>query len=124
MTITNEPTTRVLVCGGRDFYDYELVKTVLSSLQVNRGGFSVVIHGAASGADSLAAQYARKHNIPEIAFPADWVAHGRKAGPLRNYQMLVEGKPDLVVAFPGGKGTADMMRQAKKAGVEVLSVGQ
>ena len=48
----------------------------------------------------------------------DWKKYGKKAGPLRNQQMLEEGKPDLVVAFPGGNGTADMVRRAKKANIE------
>jgi hypothetical protein len=47
-----------------------------------------------------------------------------KAGPLRNYQMLEEGKPDLVVAFPGGGGTKDMVRRAVKAGVSVHEVNR
>jgi ABC-type sugar transport system substrate-binding protein len=36
--------------------------------------------------------------------------------------MLDEGKPDIVVAFPGGTGTADMVRRARKAGVVVIEV--
>ena len=46
-------------------------------------------------------------------FKADWDKFGRAAGPIRNAQMLREGKPDLVVAFPGGRGTANMVAQAK-----------
>ena len=59
-------------------------------------------------------------------FPADWIRHGRAAGPIRNEQMLREGCPDLVVAFhddPGlGRGTADMVRRALAAGVPVRFV--
>jgi hypothetical protein len=43
-----------------------------------------------------------------------------KAGPIRKQQMLDEGKPDLVVAFPGGRGTAHMVRIARAAGIEVI----
>lgn len=111
---------RVLVCGGRDFEKYDYLKTVLSALQVTRGDFSAIIHGGARGADANAGLYARRHNIEEVQYLADWKAHGKAAGPIRNKQMLVEGKPDLVVAFPGGRGTANMVEQAKKAGVEVI----
>ena len=51
-------------------------------------------------------------------FPADWKVRGRAAGHIRNQQMLDEGRPHLVVAFPGGRGTADMVRRARAAGIE------
>jgi hypothetical protein len=55
-------------------------------------------------------------------YRADWAKHGRAAGPIRNKQMLEEGKPDLVVAFPGGQGTANMMSQVREAGVRVMAI--
>ena len=113
---------RVLVCGGRDYADYDTLKTVLSALQVSAGPFSAIIHGAARGADALAHRYAERHSIPEHMFPAEWALHGRAAGPIRNQQMLDIGKPDLVVAFAGGRGTADMVRRAQAAGVRVVEV--
>lgn len=111
---------RVLVCGGRDFDDYNLVVRVLSSIQVTREPFDVLIHGGASGADAAADVYARRHLIPVLRFPADWGKHKKAAGPMRNTEMLRDGKPDLVVAFPGGRGTADMVNKAHGAGVEVF----
>lgn len=60
--------------------------------------------------------------VPVIVYHADWNAHGRSAGPIRNAKMLAEGKPDLVVAFPGGKGTAHMVGIARKAGVPVVEM--
>jgi hypothetical protein len=111
---------KVLVCGGRDYSDYDTLKTILSALQVTRGTFSEIIHGAAAGADRLADRYADRHDIRARRFHADWGRHGKAAGPLRNRRMLLDGKPNLVVAFPGGRGTADMVRQAREAGVEVL----
>lgn len=109
---------RVLVCGGRDFDNYAAIAWELDSLQP----ISLIIHGCASGADSLAQQYAEYTGTPVIQFPAQWGTLGRKAGPIRNQQMLDEGKPDLVIAFQGGRGTADMVRRAKKAGVKVIEV--
>jgi hypothetical protein len=55
-------------------------------------------------------------------FPAEWDKRGRIAGPVRNALMLDVGKPDLVVVFPGGRGTADCVRQARAAGVQVIEV--
>ena len=57
------------------------------------------------------------------AFPAKWNEHGKAAGPIRNQQMLTEGKPDLVIAFndylPNSKGTLDMVTRARRAGVAI-----
>jgi hypothetical protein len=111
---------RVLVCGGRTFDDWERLAGVLDGLESMQA--SVIIHGAAPGADTLAGRWAELRQVPVEAFPADWEKHGRAAGPIRNARMLAEGKPDLVVAFPGGRGTANMCKQARAAGVEVLEV--
>lgn len=111
---------RVLVCGGRDYADYDYLKTVLSALQVVRQPFTAIIHGGYRGADTLADHYAKVHSIEPLEFKADWREHSAAAGPLRNQRMIDEGKPDLVVAFPGHDGTADMVRRARAAGIEVL----
>lgn len=113
--------TRVLVCGGRDFTDTARIHSVLDHYHAQHR-FSFVIHGAAPGADSLAGQWAMLRDVAQQAFSADWEKHGRAAGPRRNAQMLAVGKPDVVIAFPGGRGTADMMRQARAAGVPVIEV--
>lgn len=115
---------RVLVCGGRDFVDYDLMDRTLSAIW--NPHVTVLIHGDTRGADKLAEEWMHRQ-FPVLdgeieRFPADWTAHGRAAGPIRNQRMLDEGNPDLVVAFPGGKGTADMVRRARKAGVEVIEV--
>lgn len=112
---------RVLVCGGRDFNDSGFVMTELDHLN-SEHRFTMVIHGAAPGADSLADIWAQSRHIKQTPFPADWKAHGRAAGPLRNRQMLTEGRPDLVVAFPGGRGTAHMVKLAQEANVPVIEV--
>lgn len=84
----------------------------------------MIIHGGARGADSLAAYWAAHSGVPFETYQADWKQHGRGAGPIRNKRMLSEGKPDLVVAFPGGSGTAHMVRIAREAGVKVMEVDQ
>lgn len=105
---------RVLVCGGRRFNGYELVFRVLDRLQPE-----LVITGGASGADRIAGDWASQRNRPLAIFPAHW-STGRSAGPIRNEWMLRFGAPDLVLAFPGGRGTADMVRRAESAGVQVV----
>lgn len=114
---------RVLVCGGREFDDYETLR--LELFKVFDGvpfKEALLIEGGAKGADFLARVWAKGNGVPYKEYPANWKTHGYRAGPIRNQQMLDEGKPDLVVAFPGGEGTADMVRRAKKAGVEVIEV--
>lgn len=111
---------RVLVCGGRDFKDTTFVVNTLFRLEEEHGDFTEVIHGGAPGADSEAGVFARLRHAKEIVFRANWKKHGKAAGPIRNQRMLDEGKPDLVVAFPGGRGTASMVRIAKGAGVRVI----
>jgi hypothetical protein len=111
----------VLVCGGRNFEDHKLLSSVLDELHAQHV-FTVVIHGAARGADRLADGWALYNKIPPYRFHALWKSKGKAAGPIRNRRMLEKGKPDLVVAFPGGAGTKDMVSAALGAGVKVLRV--
>lgn len=112
---------RIIVCGGRDFTDRELLEGTLDAI-MGRWGDMMLIHGAARGADRMASNWAFARGIPQWHFPADWKRYGKGAGPMRNQQMLDEGNPSLVVAFPGGDGTADMVRRAKAAGVAVYRI--
>lgn len=113
--------TRVLVCGGRDFSHYELLSGTMLFFH-KAIPFSVVIHGGAKGADSLSGLWARANKVRELVFKADWEKHGNGAGYARNKIMLEQGKPDLVLAFKGGKGTAHMVKIAMEAGIEVIQV--
>lgn len=121
---------RVLVCGGREFDDWDVLNYTLyeifdSGLRDLNDPF-IIIQGGAKGADFLARVWGKyraiEFPVEVVEYPADWKTHGKAAGGIRNQQMLDEGKPDLVVAFPGGVGTADMVLRAKKAGVEVVEV--
>lgn len=126
---------RILICGGRDFTNEHALFSVMDGIidywwprmEPISGppGFRdrnppEIISGMARGADTLAVKYAKDRRLALHPFPADWEKHGSKAGYLRNCQMLEEGKPDLVVAFPGGKGTAMMVRLSEQAGVKVI----
>lgn len=120
---------RVLVCGGRDFADYAYLEAELDSFEYRiqhliQGGCKSFNQQTRTwdGADFLAkawanAQGERGPTMEE--FPANWSKYGRAAGPIRNQQMLDEGKPHLVLAFAGGRGTDSMCQLARTAGIEV-----
>lgn len=110
---------RILVCGGRDFSDTARVYAILDRLKRDNV-IDAIIEGDARGADRIAGYWARRNRIDNIKFPADWAKEGRAAGPRRNERMLREGKPDAVLAFPGGKGTAHMKRLAEQAGIQII----
>jgi hypothetical protein len=112
---------RVLVCGGRDFCNIAFIWSRLDRLHAERH-FTELMQGGAQGADKIANEWARtKPEIKRWVCKADWVKHGRSAGPRRNARML-EWKPDLVVAFPGGRGTADMVHRTKAANIETIKL--
>jgi hypothetical protein len=121
---------RVLVCGGRDYSDWRHLTGSLDALFLARGWVEpvhrmpavVIIHGGAPGADCLADQYAHVNWCQMLEFKANWQRYGRAAGPIRNKRMLEEGKPDIVVAFPGRTGTANMVMLARAAKVEVVEI--
>lgn len=122
---------RVLICGGRHYANWLKVYTVLDDLLKQHGRLTV-IQGGATGADALAREWVGSRSWrrgkrcgPPIDLKeekAEWRKHGRAAGPIRNQAMLDRHSPELVVAFRGGSGTADMMRKARAAGVEVREI--
>lgn len=110
---------RILVCGGRDFgnddfADRAWLFRVLTSIH-RRVRIAEIIHGAARGADSLAGMWAKANQVSEWRFPVDHRLDGPwpAAGHCRNERMWRESRPDLVLAFPGGRGTAHMVRTAR-----------
>ena len=112
---SNYPNDRVLVCGGTKFNKKHVLYRVLDVIDPKH-----IISGAADGADTLAEQYAIYHRIPRSIYPAQWNTYGKAAGPIRNKQMLDDGKPTMVVGFGGDKGTKDMLKRSKKAGLPVM----
>jgi hypothetical protein len=119
---------RVLVCGGRDFSAIDAWNwleryakaEIAHALGVYSFGLSALIHGGARGADEGARDWGKSEGIPVHCFEANWRKYGKRAGPMRNQRMIDEGKPDVVIAFPGGNGTADMVRRAEAAGIRVI----
>lgn len=103
---------RLLICGGRDYrlgsYVADIL-TLLAPIEIAEGG--------ARGADRWAQEWARQASVPCRTFMANWELHGRAAGPIRNRQMFDQFKPDGIVAFPGGPGTADMVDVGLESGL-------
>ncbi len=120
--------TRVLICGGRDldpsavfnYLNRHARIDICEALGSRAWPVTAVIHGGARGADEGAGRWAESEGIKPTVYRADWKQHGKAAGPIRNRKMLEEGKPDLVIAFQGGKGTALMIALAREVGVRVL----
>jgi hypothetical protein len=118
--------TRVLVCGSRDWADKYAIWCVLNGY-LHDGFGVVVIQGGARGADAIAKHWADLNSQPAPTYPADWNQHGKAAGAIRNQLMLAEEKPDMVWAFvtkplEQSRGTADMVRRARAAGVRCYVV--
>jgi len=112
---------RVIVCGGRDYQDYDKVIRCMDALH-RKHGVTLVIEGGANGADAHGGIWADNNQIPRCTMRANWEKQDNDAEPIRNQNMLDLLFPDCVVAFPGGKGTANMVRKAKAAGVNVWEV--
>lgn len=114
---------KVLICGGRAYWRRDLIRRALQTLKP-----SLVIHGGAGsrigavvqGADLIAGAEAFKLGIEVVVVNADWDRYGKSAGPRRNQAMLDTYRPDVVVWFPGGRGTADMRQRAECAGVRLV----
>ena len=109
---------KALVCGSRHWTDVVYLNAALD-LMHSKYGFSVLIEGEQRGVDLMARAWAEMRGLKVEPYEADWDRYGRAAGPIRNRRMLDEGRPDLVIAFPGGVGTTHMVRHAERAGVEI-----
>ncbi|MCV9940936.1 DUF2493 domain-containing protein [Boseaceae bacterium BT-24-1] len=133
--------TTIVVCGGRSYgrvpndvasdlrWQYEdqaeaeqrrLVQILDAA--VTKLDLRYLAVGDATGADALAASWAERRGMPFKVYVADWQQHGNAAGPVRNKAMLEEAQPSCVIAFPGSKGTRNMVGLADKAGIRVIKV--
>ena len=101
---------RVLVCGGRHYKDKKRLFSELESLNPKP---TLIIQGGATGADKIAKSWAKSKSIEVAEINPDWDKYGKRAGPIRNQDMINKHKPDLCIAFKGGRGTADMIRRCE-----------
>ena len=133
--------TTILVCGGRSYgrvppgildEQRDRQAAIASAERARlyrvlehapeRLGMTRLVCGDQTGADFYAVEWAKEALMPFHVYPADWDQHGPKAGPLRNQQMLEQESPAAVIAFPGSKGTRNMVSLAERAGVRVIKV--
>lgn len=109
---------RTIICGGRRHYltsaDFNWLDEIRATLPITS-----VISGGAAGVDTGGEIFARTRNIPLTVCHADWKRWGGAAGPIRNQEMAEIA--DAVITFPGGTGTADMVRRAKDKGLRIIS---
>lgn len=112
---------KVIIAGGRDFKpedkDWDALNTLRFYFPITE-----VVCGLAKGADTFGKTWATSLEIPVVDFPADWQSHGKAAGHIRNREMAAYG--DALIAFPGGRGTANMITEARKLNLEVVIVGE
>ena len=111
---------RIIIAGGRDFSDYNLLKEKVDYyLQnaINNNFKIIIVSGTAKGADKLGEKYAKEKGYEIAYFPADW-SKGKRAGYLRNEQMAeyAKQKQGALIAFwdESSKGTKHMIDLAKK----------
>lgn len=112
---------RIIVCGGLDYQHEHTVNAILTKIKEKYPDLAI-IEGGARGADRLARQWADKNDVICYTERADWETYGKRAGWMRNQRMIDRFKPQAVVAFPGNKGTRDMVRRAHEAGIPVWEV--
>ena len=106
--------SRILVCGGREWSGDP---SVLFGRVIRQG--DTIVRGDARGADKTVGDYAEANGYIVEKHPADWNRYGKRAGYVRNQEMLDTGV-DMVLALPGGKGTEMMKTLARRAGVLVI----
>lgn len=110
---------RVLVCGGRKYSNSRFFNKIMDQLHKEKK-ITKIIEGGANGADRLARRWANLNDIPNKTYNAQWEIFGKAAGQIRNKYMYDMELPDLVVAFPGGNGTAGMVSYARSNNAIVI----
>ena len=123
-TIANRK--RICVCGGREFNDREWVYRHLDKMLTHFESKRdlIIVQGEARGADTLGKEWAISRGIEHDPFPIEkweWTKHGNYAGHLRNKRMLDSGL-DGCIAFPGNKGTENMIKICREAHVPVMKM--
>ncbi len=117
---------KVIIAGSRTITHYETVQDAVLDAFVEHPNLEIdeVVSGGAEGVDRLGERFAKEMDIPIRYFYPDWKTHGKAAGPIRNGQMAAYADA-LVAVTTGSAGTADMIRQAERAGllVYVKTVG-
>lgn len=110
---------RIAFTGGRDYRNRQVVYHLLETL---RPSLEHVAVGDARGLDEIVRMACMNLNVVHTMYVAEWETHGRAAGPIRNKAMLLDGRPDILIAFPGGIGTENCIRQARELAITVMRI--
>lgn len=111
-----------IICGGRDFADQAMFDSAMRDIVRLKGLPDRVVHGAQTGADTMADEWGHRMGLDVKPVEAEWTRLGGAAGPIRNQKMIDDYKPHRVVAFPGGPGTRNITNKAKAANIEVIEI--
>lgn len=111
---------KVIIAGGRSYQPTSEDRASLDFFH-EQSPITEVLCGMANGADAEGARWARRRGIPVHEYPPNWASFGKRAGPMRNQTMVDDA--DALIAFPGGAGTADVIRRAKSKGIDVCLIG-
>jgi len=111
---------RILITGGRTYQNKEKVFRILNEYkEADHIGLITIIHGGAAGADSLANEWGKENNMPIEVYKAEWDLYGKAAGPIRN-KLMASKNIDFAIAFPGGKGTRNMISICSKNNISII----
>ena len=108
---------KVIIAGKRNFYQYD---TLLRAIRESKFEITELVSGGAPGVDTISIVWARENNIPIKLFKADWQAHGKSAGPIRNQQMAEYGEALIALWDYNSTGTKNMIEQATKKGLKIF----
>jgi hypothetical protein len=105
---------KLAIVGSRNFTDYKRLSRIVDKV---KGQITLIVSGGARGADTLGERYAKERAIPYLIFPANWDKYGKKAGVLRNQDIV--DNADVMIAFlvPESKGTRDSIKKARVKGI-------
>lgn len=110
---------KLIICGSRDIVpDYATV-TELIDAATNGVVPKLIISGGCRGVDAVGEEWAHDHDVPLRVYQAQWDAHGKKAGPLRNAAMVAEADAVVAICYPDSRGTMDCVRRAQAKGIPV-----
>ena len=113
---------RVIVAGGRDFFDYKLLKEKLDCLLSKKENV-IIVSGMAKGADSLGERYAREHGLIISYYPALWNQNGNRAGFIRNEEMAKNAEACICFWDGTSTGTKHMIDTAKSMNLKLRVFG-
>ena len=114
---------KVVITGGRDFNEKKYIHEQLDKIH-SETPITLLVQGNAIGADILSGMWATKNKIKMLTVKADWDKFGNKAGLIRNIEMADMYDYDMVIAFPGGRGTAHMIEYCESRNMNIIKIPQ